>query len=745
MLGSNTMSDPTATLGVSDMPTQLLLPAEALAAQAAIEQSGIAAMADAITYSQVLLAVVQHPTLTVELANQAFCQTVQLVNPNLSETGLLTVGQQLGELLPLSGADWLDWLRRQVAYRLLLERHPGDRRIRRLLNAPRLMAVGDRWVELWLRPEALTIRTIAPDVQELMESAPSLPAFEGAFQLDWCELEGQFLLEGWDVTAREQLRRLGRLLLNGHSILQPEKFREVGQTLRSLFSAEASFVLRTDSDRLQLTFGSDTRMRMVRGYDLSALTDSPCVTAMQREEVAIVRDLGVEASTPLEQDLRDRGARSLLLIPLVMRDKTGDRPGQLMGLVGIASRLPDNFDRLDCNRAELLQPSLGVALRQVGQYHFSNIHPAVEWRFLQEAERRSWGLMPQPIAFENVYPLYGISDIRGSSVARDRAIQADLLDQFRQALHILDCACAAKDLPLLRQLRFDLQDYIANLEVSVTVEAEVRGTQYLRDRVEGDLDYLAKLDDATAAAVAAYRQACDNPSRSVYRARAEYDQLVGEINRRMRETWEAWQVKMQAITPHYCDAESTDGIDHMIYAGASIYPEFTSFHLRSLRYEQLRGVCACAREGFDIEQTLSDSLRLTHLVLVQGSTVDILHDENTEKLFDVRGTRDTRYEIVKKRIDKARDAVTGERITQPGALTIVYATDDEGQEYQEYLRYLEREGWIGPDRQSGEVEALQGANGLRFIRVPVLPAVQPSSKSDVVAQAPEDKALEDED
>jgi hypothetical protein len=268
-----------------------------------------------------------------------------------------------------------------------------------------------------------------------------------------------------------------------------------------------------------------------------------------------------------------------------------------------------------------------------------------------------------------------------------------------------------------------LQDYIANLEVSVTVEAEVRGIQYLRDRVEGDLDYLAKLDDATAAAVAAYRQACDNPSRSVYRARAEYDQLVGEINRRMRETWEAWQVKMQAIAPHYCDVESTDGIDHMIYAGASIYPEFTNFHLRSLRYEQLRGVCACAREGFDIEQTLSDSLRLTHLVLVQGSTVDILHDENTEKLFDVRGTRDTRYEIVKKRIDKARDAVTGERITQPGALTIVYATDDEGQEYQEYLRYLEREGWIGSDRQSGEVEALQGANGLRFIRVPVLPAV----------------------
>jgi hypothetical protein len=46
---------------------------------------------------------------------------------------------------------------------------------------------------------------------------------------------------------------------------------------------------------------------------------------------------------------------------------------------------------------------------------------------------------------------------------------------------------------------------------------------------------------------------------------------------------------------------------------------------------------------------------VTHLVLVQDLTVDIIHDENTEKLFEVRGTRDIRYEIVKKRIDKAVD------------------------------------------------------------------------------------------
>ena len=163
------------------------------------------------------------------------------------------------------------------------------------------------------------------------------------------------------------------------------------------------------------------------------------------------------------------------------------------------------------------------------------------------------------------------------------------------------------------------------------------------------------------------------------------------------------------------------GIDHMIYTGKAIDPEFTDFQLRSLRYEQLRAVCDCARQSFTLKDKYDTDMVITHLVLVQAFTVDIMHDENTERLFDVRGTRDTRYEIVKKRIDKARDGETGDRITQPGMLTIVYSTNDEWQEYQQYLRYLQREGIVGESVKQGTVEPLQGVSGLKFARVEVLP------------------------
>jgi hypothetical protein len=102
--------------------------------------------------------------------------------------------------------------------------------------------------------------------------------------------------------------------------------------------------------------------------------------------------------------------------------------------------------------------------------------------------------------------------------------------------------------------------------------------------------------------------------------------------------------------------------------------------------------------------------------------VDIFHDEKTERLFDVRGTKDTRYEIVKKRIDKGEDEQTGDRITQPGMLTLVYSTNKEWEEYRQYLHYLVREGWIADKIDMGSIKPLQGVTGLKFARVPILAA-----------------------
>ncbi|RYZ49980.1 MAG: hypothetical protein EOP49_15015 [Sphingobacteriales bacterium] len=87
-----------------------------------------------------------------------------------------------------------------------------------------------------------------------------------------------------------------------------------------------------------------------------------------------------------------------------------------------------------------------------------------------------------------------------------------------------------------------------------------------------------------------------------------------------------------------------------------------------------------------------------------------------EKKFDVDGAYNIRYEILKKRIDKARVKLTNQRLTQPGKLAIVYSHDKEATEYLNYLSYLQSIDYIGPEIERLELSDLQGITGLRALR-----------------------------
>lgn len=736
--------------------------------------------------SRLLVAVIEPTTLVLKYANDYFCRLVGVGGdrPSTENPGFL--GEDLGNVLNhlLTEADNAAvkrLYRRHLLHLVLRDVYQVEPQDCRLLDEPVMLTLpspacaGPRHVECWFRSEQLTITRLNPELDEFADlGLPQMGVeqlerqladpnqvrrLEQRLNLENYQVEGWLLLEGVDVTDREMMHRITQLLINQDSILQAEKFREVDGQLRSLFRARNSVILCIEGNQTRLFTGSVSEELDHSTYSLDALQNSHFLQAVQTNQVLAVPDLAQDCHSEPGQKLLALGVRSLLLIPLVPQmpgrgaegdGQAGERGGwrdrenpqskisepkskisnssyPVVGVVALLSDRPHNFDALDCRHAEQLIPAFTAALtdaqRQLMQRRFiTNIHPAVEWRFLQEAERRSLGLPPEPIVFTDVYPLYGISDIRGSSDERNRAIQADLLEQFRLGLAVVDAACAAQEVALGQQLRLDLLEQIQRLQESVTVDAEVSGIRYLRDNLESYFDYFSGCGEAAVAAIDAYRSACNNEHQCVYQARTSYDEMIGKINSLLRETWERCQVKMQQITPHYCDLESTDGIDHMIYAGKSIDPQFSTFQLRSLRYEQLRAVCECARAAMGLQERYNTSMQVTHLVLVQDLTVDIFHDETTERLFDVRGTRDTRYEIVKKRIDKAIDEETQTRITQPGMLTLVYSTEEEWNEYQQYLRYLMREGWVDRSVERGSVQPLQGVNGLKYVRVRVLPA-----------------------
>ncbi|HEY9907896.1 MAG TPA: hypothetical protein V6D18_09880 [Thermosynechococcaceae cyanobacterium] len=717
--------------------------------------------------SRLLFAVVEPVTLTLRYAND-YLYELAGIEQQTGAIDLLAVAvrQMLNDREMVSVRHLY---RRHILHQIFREFYGIDPQGCRLLEEPVMLRLisplypQPRAIEFWLRSEHLRITRCnqhfdefselelqqkpLAELEKLLADPAQLEALENQLRLDNYQIEGSLLLEGVDVTDREAIRCITQLLIDRDSVLQPQKFAEVNQQMRSLFQAENTVILTIEAEQARLFMGEVSDDLNTLTYSLDSFANSQFSQALQSNRVALVSDLAQECQTDCGRKLRALGVRSLLLIPLVSclgggeTGKGGEEastqnskpnapatPSALhpIGLVGVLSDRPHNFDGLDYRHAGQLIPAFTAALlaaqRQLVQKRLiTNIHPAVEWRFSQEAERRSLGLPPEPIVFPAVYPLYGISDIRGSSDERNRAIQADLLAQFRLGLAVVEAVCAHQPTGLVEQVRLDLLERVHCLETTITVDVEVSGIRYLREHLEAYFDSFAQTGEATIAAIQTYQTACANSHGCVYDARAAYDEAIATITRTLRAVWDRWQAKMQRLAPHYCDLETTDGIDHMIYAGQAIDPNFSRFHLRSLRYEQLRAVCDCARASLRLQEELPSHLKVTHLVLVQDSTVDIFHDETNEALFDVRGSRDTRYEIVKKRIDKAIDAQTQTRITQPGMLTLVYSTEEEWAEYQQYFRYLTREGWIGGELERGVVQPLPGVNGLRYARVTVLP------------------------
>jgi hypothetical protein len=128
--------------------------------------------------------------------------------------------------------------------------------------------------------------------------------------------------------------------------------------------------------------------------------------------------------------------------------------------------------------------------------------------------------------------------------------------------------------------------------------------------------------------------------------------------------------------------------------------------------------CGMAARAHQLRDRLPIPLETTHLILVQHAPLSIRFRFD-EKRFDVDGAYDIRYEIMKKRIDKALVEGTTERVTQPGKVALVYSQPGEALEYRAYVEYLQSLGYLTGRTEQLDLEELQGVQGLRALRVQV--------------------------
>jgi hypothetical protein len=547
---------------------------------------------------------------------------------------------------------------------------------------------------------------------------------------------GFAVITGVDVTPQEILSAIKRELIERESVVSSVSFGRLQAHLRAYlrrpglelglaaFDGEQVFMLGHGGRLEHGCIYADSSHHTKRQFAGSIFE-----RAVTRGEPLVVEDLTAwPERTAIEDKLVAAGVRSILVAPLRYQD-------DIIGVLELTSEKPGDVNPTQAFPLREVLPLFSMAVKRsmdeldtriqaVIKQKCTAIHPSVEWRFrravLGMMERRGGAdgdTELEPIVFEGVHPLYALTDIRGSSTERARGIQADLLEQLRLAREVVRAGHAARALPVLDELGYRIDRHAARIEPGLSAGDEAGVIAFLKTSVEPLFDHLGGLGPAVRERVEVYRAAIDPAVGVVYRQRRRFEESVARLNDAVSSYLDLEQSFAQSMFPHYFEKQKTDGVDHQIYVGASLVEDgrFDPMYLRNLRLWQLMVTCGVAARTERLKSCCVMPLDTTHLVLVQHAPLAIRFRFD-EKRFDVDGAYNARYEIVKKRIDKATVRDGAERVTQPGHLAIVYGHPAEGAEYREYLEYLHWLGCLTAGVEELELDELQGVRGLRALR-----------------------------
>jgi hypothetical protein len=217
-----------------------------------------------------------------------------------------------------------------------------------------------------------------------------------------------------------------------------------------------------------------------------------------------------------------------------------------------------------------------------------------------------------------------------------------------------------------------------------------------------------------------YYRDIDMKHGKAYKSRRVLENSMQCINFIISDHFSKMQEELQKKYPIYFEKVRTDGIEYDMYLGQSISPQkpYQKTYLNELRYLQLENMAAVAKLVHASAQSLPVHLQTTQLIYVNASSIAITFRMD-EKRFDVEGGYNIRYHVIKKRIDKVLIKQTGERLTQPGKLAIIYTQPQHEKEYTGYIQELQKRNILKPTIELLELEQLQGVKGLKAIRAEV--------------------------
>ena len=581
------------------------------------------------------------------------------------------------------------------------------------------------------------------DVDKLLENPEDLELWKEMIPPNSFISKGFVISNMFDVTAEHTISEIKTNLISNDKRGSETFMSDLQETFRSFFKVKElkiGFVTYNSRDnQLVRVYGNGIESFLLKGKDNEFCDSALCIGSYDK----IVNEKGYFAISDVEKyyklsegmepykGLYEQGIKSAIFAPIV-------NEGELLGVLELVSTGRNQLNGVNATKLEDVMPYIVAAVVRskieeenlidaIIQNECTSVHKSVHWRFEEEAKQfiidGIEGRQPsfKEIVFNDVYPLYGQIDIKASSQARNTAIQRDLMIQLSNIKEVLNAAFKIEKLTVYEELIYRINNFIEDIEESLFSDSEQTIFDFVNDDVLPIFNHLKKQNSEVTKMVEEYEKTINTETHSYYDHRKQYDDSVMRINKKLASVIDKHQEAAQEMFPHFYERYKTDGIEHNMYIGSSIAEDrdFDPLYLKNLRLWQLQVMCEMENKYYNLKPELDVQLDVASLILVYSTSLSIRFRMD-EKHFDVDGTYNARYEIIKKRIDKSYIKGTNERLTQKGKLSIVYSQKKDEQEYLRYISFLKSKGYFTNNIEIVELKGLQGVSGLKAIRAEIL-------------------------
>ncbi|MBT8268990.1 MAG: GAF domain-containing protein, partial [Bacteroidia bacterium] len=287
------------------------------------------------------------------------------------------------------------------------------------------------------------------DVDELLDHYDNIDLWKEKFPPNSYIFKGFVISNIFDVTDDQSISNIKSNLITEKRSKDEnfiEDFQEIFRSYLNIKDLEVGFSVFNKEDKMfERVYGDPIVSFLLNKKDTAKCDKTLCrwsmKTLLKEKKFYTVSDVDKyyelsKGKAPQYRSLKEQGYKSAILAPLANEDG-------LLGILEIVSRKPKVLNSVNANRLTDIIPYMVSAVERskneeenlieaVIQQECTSIHPSVHWKFKKEARAfihsKLEGRDPvfKKIAFEDVYPLFGQIDIKGSSMARNTATQQDL-------------------------------------------------------------------------------------------------------------------------------------------------------------------------------------------------------------------------------------------------------------------------------------------------------------------------------